>query len=378
MAYVNIGIRLAGPLEVTAGATRFEPGDFPGRQGRIVFAALAFSGRPVDRNELADILWPNRLPASWTRDLSAVISKLRALLAGVADVATGGGRWYALELPADAQDRCRDGAPRGRARRAGSSRRRRRAARCARRRRPRRCSRSRSSRATSARGSTSAARSCARCCSRALVVRAEVLCDASSPAAIAAAQALVDLEPEREQAHVLLMRAHLSVGDRVEALRNYERLRKMLADDFGLLPSDAADELMRDRARRRRRRRTGDALARPLPATVDDARRTRIFGRDAELAPARCTLGRRRGRAPRPRGRPGRNRQESAGLRSGGARVRTRLHRHLRSVSRRPGHSVRRDRRRVHRGPAHTGCRRSLRASRRRRHRSPRGARRRR
>src|SRR5207248_1555845 len=90
-----------GPLEVTAGETRFEPGDFPGRQGRIVFAALAFNGRPVDRNELADILWPNRLPSSWTRDLSAVISKLRALLAGVADVATGGGRWYALELPAD-------------------------------------------------------------------------------------------------------------------------------------------------------------------------------------------------------------------------------------------------------------------------------------
>src|ERR1700737_3271950 len=97
MASVNISIRLAGPLEVTAGATRLGPGVFPGRQGRIVFAALALSGGPVDRNELADILWPNRLPSSWTRDLSAVISKLRALLAGVADVTTGGGRWYALD-----------------------------------------------------------------------------------------------------------------------------------------------------------------------------------------------------------------------------------------------------------------------------------------
>ena len=79
---ISVNIRLAGPLEVTAGPTRFEPGDFPGRQGRIVFAALASSAGPVDRNELADILWPNRLPSSWTRDLSAVISKLRALLAG--------------------------------------------------------------------------------------------------------------------------------------------------------------------------------------------------------------------------------------------------------------------------------------------------------
>ena len=92
MASVSIRIRLAGPLEVTAGAARLEPADFPGRQGRIVFAALAVSARPVDRNELADILWPNRLPSSWTRDLSAVISKLRALLAGVAEVSTGGGR----------------------------------------------------------------------------------------------------------------------------------------------------------------------------------------------------------------------------------------------------------------------------------------------
>jgi DNA-binding SARP family transcriptional activator len=74
LADVTIGIRLAGPLEVAAGGRRFATGDFPGRQGRIVFAALAFTGRPVDRNELADILWPNRLPASWTRDLSAVIS----------------------------------------------------------------------------------------------------------------------------------------------------------------------------------------------------------------------------------------------------------------------------------------------------------------
>ena len=71
-----------------------------------------------------------------------------------------------------------------------------------------------------------------------LVVRNEVLCDASAREAVTAAQALVDLEPEREQAHILLIRAHLSVGGRVEALRNYECLRKMLADEYGLSPSD--------------------------------------------------------------------------------------------------------------------------------------------
>jgi DNA-binding SARP family transcriptional activator len=281
LASVSIRIRLAGPLEVTAAAARFEPGDFPGRQGRIVFAALAFNARPVDRNELADILWPNRLPSSWTRDLSAVISKLRALLAGVADVATGGGRWYALNLPADAMidvagavlavERAEQ------ARAAGDDQ---------------RALREAATATAILSEPFLAGDECAwvderrtelrEMLLRALVVRTEVLCNASSRAAIAAAQALVDLEPEREQAHVLLMRARLSVGDRVDALRDYERLRKMLADDFGLLPSTAADELMRtalgdDRV-------VAPAMpSLPLPATVDDARRTRIFGRDAEL-----------------------------------------------------------------------------------------------
>jgi len=277
---VNIGIRLAGPLEVTAGAKRFDRGDFPGRQGRIVFAALACSGRPVDRNELADILWPNRLPASWTRDLSAVISKRRALLAGVAEVATGGGRWYALELPSDATidvaEAARAVARAEEARAAGDDRQARRAAETA---------------AALLAEPFLSGDECAwvderraalrDMLFRALVVQTEVLCDASSAGAITAAQALVDLEPEREQAHILLMRAHLSAGARVEALRHYERLRKMLADDFGLLPSDAADELMRAALGAEAVAPAMPSL--PLPATVDDARRTKIFGRDAEL-----------------------------------------------------------------------------------------------
>jgi DNA-binding SARP family transcriptional activator len=247
-----------------------------------VFAALAYSGRPVERNELADVLWPNRLPASWTRDLSAVISKLKALLAGVADVATGSGHWYALELPAGTQVDVAaailavERAEQARAHGDGE----------------------RALRETATATATLsepflAGDDCAwvddrraelrEVLIRALVVKTEVLCDASSPAAIAAAQTLVDLEPEREQAHVLLMRAHLAVGGRVEALRHYEQLRKMLADDFGLSPSAAADELMRVALG------ADDAAepvmpSLPLPATVVDACRTQIFGREDELS----------------------------------------------------------------------------------------------
>src|SRR5262249_2419430 len=85
---------------------------FPGRQGRIVFAYLVSTPQPVPREVLADLLWPERLPDAWRRDLAAVVSKLRALLARLGLDATaalrGGGDSYQLvvsprpEVDADA------------------------------------------------------------------------------------------------------------------------------------------------------------------------------------------------------------------------------------------------------------------------------------
>jgi hypothetical protein len=85
---------------------------FPGRQGRIVFAYLVSTPQPVPREVLADLLWPGRLPDAWRRDLAAVVSKLRALLARLgldaAGVLRGGGDSYQLvvsprpEVDADA------------------------------------------------------------------------------------------------------------------------------------------------------------------------------------------------------------------------------------------------------------------------------------
>jgi len=73
-------VRLAGELEVETDRGRLRSADFPGRQGRVVFARLAATPYPVPREELAELVWPVRLPKSWERDLSAVISKLRTLL----------------------------------------------------------------------------------------------------------------------------------------------------------------------------------------------------------------------------------------------------------------------------------------------------------
>lgn len=76
-------IRLAGELQVETDQGIVRSADFPGRQGRLVFARLASTHYPVPRDELAELVWPDRLPKSWERDLSAVVSKIRALLIGV-------------------------------------------------------------------------------------------------------------------------------------------------------------------------------------------------------------------------------------------------------------------------------------------------------
>jgi DNA-binding SARP family transcriptional activator len=53
----------------------------PGRQGKLVFAYLADNRtRPVDRSELAAVLWPEERPAAAETTLSGVLSRLRHAL----------------------------------------------------------------------------------------------------------------------------------------------------------------------------------------------------------------------------------------------------------------------------------------------------------
>jgi DNA-binding SARP family transcriptional activator len=77
--------------------------EVPTRQGCLVLARLALSPGPVARDLLADLLWPDLLPAAWERDLSAVVSKLRRLLKTAPAPATatiaGGRGVYELVLP---------------------------------------------------------------------------------------------------------------------------------------------------------------------------------------------------------------------------------------------------------------------------------------
>ena len=74
-------IELCGQLSVQLGGKRLEDA-LPGRQGRLLFAYLVLNrNRPTSRDRLIDLLWPQRAPTDPDESLSALLSKLRRVLA---------------------------------------------------------------------------------------------------------------------------------------------------------------------------------------------------------------------------------------------------------------------------------------------------------
>jgi TolB-like protein/Flp pilus assembly protein TadD len=67
----------------------------------------------------------------------------------------------------------------------------------------------------------------------------------SGEAAIAMAQRLLALDPAREQTHRLLMRLYAAVGQRAQALRQYEHCRDVLQRDLQAKPDAETEELHR-------------------------------------------------------------------------------------------------------------------------------------
>src|SRR5436190_9286164 len=101
----QLRVFLAGRVAVEANGHVIDEAQFPGRQGRLLFAYLvAEQGRAVPRDELAEALWGERPPATWEKALTVVVSKVRAVLAdsGLDATATltGAHGCYRLELPA--------------------------------------------------------------------------------------------------------------------------------------------------------------------------------------------------------------------------------------------------------------------------------------
>jgi SARP family transcriptional regulator, regulator of embCAB operon len=214
-----------------------------GKQGRLTFAYLVYERlRPVSRDELAGELWPGAVPPSWERSLSAIISKLRALLAGLPGVILDGSfGHYRLSLPADAWIDVE--AATGAIDRAESA--------------------LRGDEPREARGWALVALQISRrpflmgeegpwttvkrSGLREILVRAhECLSEPSiwhrePEYAVKHAREAVTLEPFRETSYQLLMRAHAAVGNRAEALRVYERCRTLLSEELGVPPSSQTE-----------------------------------------------------------------------------------------------------------------------------------------
>jgi YVTN family beta-propeller protein len=223
---------------------------FPGRQGRLLFAYLvAEAGRAVPRGELADALWEAGPPSTWEKALSVLVSKLRVLLAqtGIdgARSLTGAFGCYRLELPegswvdvlaaASRADEAEEALAAGEMERA---------------------------KAAAAVAESLARqpflpgddetwvegkrRELAGVRARALTVLADAsLRSEDGRDAAQWAEQAIALEPFRESGYRRLMQAHVAAGDRAEALRVYDRCRRLLAEELGAYPSPETESIYR-------------------------------------------------------------------------------------------------------------------------------------
>ena len=244
----TVRVRLLGRLGIEHGQRWLDGSALPGRQGRIVLAYLALCHYPVSRDELADVVWPDALTAAWERDLSAVVSKVRAALDSVdlGSLLHGALGCYELQLPptsrVDVEDAVRFVEDAESAWRVGN----------------------RDLAVPAAATAANLARRPFLPAERGLwierrrddlrgtLLRAlNVLAQGLSGGphmddALGYAKEAIALDPYRETSYVQLMRLHMSQGNRAEALRAYEQCRSLLAHDLGVSPSSQTEAVRRE------------------------------------------------------------------------------------------------------------------------------------
>jgi DNA-binding SARP family transcriptional activator len=288
---MGLEITLLGDLSVHGvGADPTRRHSVGSSQARVALALLTLErGQGVTRDALADAMWPDRLPSSWASVLRTVVSRVRAFLLQVLGddeellVARGG--TYLLRLPDDTRvdvevaaaqiasaRRALDHHDLAHARRLAVDA----------------TDRLRAPLLPDRDGDWVTAQRAH--LTELLVVGLEVTSQSASALgdgadALTAAMEAVGRAPLRESAHRCLMAAHAAAGNRAEALRAYQRLRRMLAEELGVDP-DAETEAaylgllgpprslpLAARDDERRQRLTADA---PAP----------LVGRDVELKAA--------------------------------------------------------------------------------------------
>ena len=244
-------VSLAGRVSLASEAAVIDDERLPGRQGRLVFAYLVIEqGRSVTRDELADALWGETPPATWEKALGVIASKLRVLLGECgldgAKVLTSAFGCYRLELPegtwVDVVEAAR-GVEAAEAALTADE--------------PERAKAEAKQAASLARlpllpGEDGAwiegkRRELGEILGNALNCLADACLRSGDFAeAVRWAQEAIALEPFRESGYRRLMRAHAAVGNGAEALRAYERCRRLLADELGAYPSPETESIYRE------------------------------------------------------------------------------------------------------------------------------------
>jgi DNA-binding SARP family transcriptional activator len=231
-------VQLCGTFVARVGGRRIE-GELPGRQGRLLFAYLAVNrDRVTSRSELGEALWPQELPAAPDLALSALLSKLRkalpdGALEGRSQIRLALGRRATVDVEA-----ARDGIHRAEALIAARD-------------------------WYASIGPTLVAHNISRrlflpgeerpwidavrqeleeISARVLECTARRSLGLGSPEVAVAertARRLIDVSAYRESGYSLLMESLERQGNVAEALRVYERLRRLLREELGTAPSPA-------------------------------------------------------------------------------------------------------------------------------------------
>ncbi|MDT7846358.1 BTAD domain-containing putative transcriptional regulator [Streptomyces justiciae] len=231
-----------GPVEVLRDDVALELGP---RQRRLLLVRLLIEdGRPVSQDTLLNDLWPTDRPTGAASSVRAHVSRLRAVLDPVRQgLLVSGPSGYALKVPREARDTTLFEEAVGRARDALRAR-----------------------QLPVARQEIDAAlvlwrgEALAEAGEHAFAIRERARLDAAlddakelratilvqqgeTELAIDVAEGLVLKAPLRETSWALLMRALYAAGRPVEALKQYERFRDMLATELGLDPSPQLRDL---------------------------------------------------------------------------------------------------------------------------------------
>jgi SARP family transcriptional regulator, regulator of embCAB operon len=242
-------IYLTGRVSIENGDILVDERQLSGRQGRLAFVFLALDRhRVVSRDELVSAIWPDAQPNEVESALSAILSKLRAVFKkadlhsdetgidvhlGSVELRLPPDAWIDVQASANAVDEAEGALRTGDQQRAWSM----------------------SNVAVSIARRPFLADEEApwiesrRSKLRTLLVRGlQCLSTISAlhgeePLALQYANEMVEIEPFRETAYQHLMRLHVRMGNRAEALRAFGQCRELLKEELGASPSRETEAL---------------------------------------------------------------------------------------------------------------------------------------